>query len=659
VGELDELQSGDPQYVGPYRLLGRLGSGGMGRVFLGQSPGGRYVAVKVIRAELADQADFRIRFAREVAAARRVSGLFTAPAVDADLDAPAPWLATAYVAGPSLSDAVASHGPLPVSSVLALAAGLAEGLGAIHAAGIVHRDLKPSNVLLAEDGPRVIDFGISRAAEQFALTGTGLVIGSPGFMSPEQAQGHEVGPPSDVFSLGAVLTFAAIGEGPFGSGSTVVLLYRVVSAPPATEALPAELRPLIERCLAKDPQQRPSTGDLLSELNASPEAGWLPTPVAHGLPTPAAHGLPTPAVHESPTTVAHESPTPVPHESATPVADGSATHPPTMAGTADGSLAKPVPDSAGSTGSRGGRGRFSRKAIIAILAVAALALAGVAAGLTLPHTSSPKNVALQSVRTPGPNPFTPSVGTDQPGVRSPKGTGGTFPGGTPGLYRGTLQKTSCNPQQMVGFLRAHPDKAAAWAGVLGIRPAGIPRYVASLTPVVLRSDTAVTNHGYVDGHATSFPAVLQAGTAVLIDRHGQPVTKCFCGNPLTMPMSYTQPVYTGKRWGSFSPASVTDVQRTTVSVSSFILVDLATGGTFRRQPDGADQPVSTQPVTGPQPSPSQPSSSQPQSTPTSSQPSPSQPSPSQPTPSQPQPTPTPTPTQPTPSQPSPSQPSPS
>jgi serine/threonine protein kinase len=623
VGELDELQSGDPQYVGPYRLLGRLGSGGMGRVFLGQSPGGRYVAVKVIRAELAEQADFRIRFAREVAAARRVSGLFTAPVVDADLDAPTPWLATAYVAGPSLDDAVASHGPLPVSSVLALAAGLAEGLGAIHAAGIVHRDLKPSNVLLAEDGPRVIDFGISHVAEQLALTGTGLVIGSPGFMSPEQAQGHEVGPPSDVFSLGAVLAFAATGEGPFGNGSTVALLYRVVSAPPAMEALPAELRPLIERCLAKDPQQRPSTGDLLSDLNASPEAGWLPTPVAHGLPTPVAHGLPT--------------------------------HPPTVAGTADSPLAKPVPDSAesaGSAGSRNGRGRFPRKAIFAILAVAALALSGVAAALALTRTSSPTGVTLESARTPGPNPFMPSVGTDQPGVRPPKGTGGTFPGGTPGLYGGTLRKTSCDPQQMVGFLRVHPDKAAAWAGVLGIRPAGIPGYVAGLTPVVLRSDTAVTNHGYIDGHVTSFPAVLQAGTAVLIDRHGQPVTKCSCGNPLTMPMSYTQPVYTGKRWGSFSPASVTYIQRTTVTVKSLILVDLTTGGTFRRQPDRPDQPVSTQPVTGPpQPSPSQPSASQPQSTPSQLQPTPT-PTPSQPSPSQLQPTPTP-------SQPSPSQPSPS
>ena len=188
-----ELEPEDPRKVGPYLLLGRLGSGGMGWVYLGRSRGGRHVAVKVIRAELAGQADFRTRFAREVTAARTVSGLFTAPVVDADLDAPMPWLATGYVPGPSLSDAVERHGPLPVRSVLALAAGLAEGLEAIHAAGIVHRDLKPSNVLLAEDGPRVIDFGISRAAEESPLTGTGLVIGSPGFMSPEQAQGGRWG----------------------------------------------------------------------------------------------------------------------------------------------------------------------------------------------------------------------------------------------------------------------------------------------------------------------------------------------------------------------------------------------------------------------------------------------------------------------------------
>ena len=281
-----QLQSRDPRKVGPYWLLGRLGSGGMGQVFLGRSPGGRLVAVKLVRAELAGQAEFRHRFAREVAAAQKVSGLFTAPVVDADVDAPVPWLATAYVPGLSLADAITRHGPLPATSVLALAAGLAEGLGAIHAAGIVHRDLKPPNVLLADDGPRVIDFGISRAAEASMLTGTGVVFGSPSFMSPEQARGQRVGPPSDVFSLGAVLTYAASGEGPFGTGPSTTLLYRVVFTPPDISGLPAGLQPLVERCLAKDPQQRPSTGQLLAELNnVLPASGWLPAPITEAFPS--------------------------------------------------------------------------------------------------------------------------------------------------------------------------------------------------------------------------------------------------------------------------------------------------------------------------------------------------------------------------------------
>jgi hypothetical protein len=275
-----ELQPDDPRVIGPYRLRGVLGTGGMGRVFLGVSAGGRLVAVKVIRADLAADAEFRTRFQREVAVARKVSGQFTAPVIDADLDVPVPWLATAYVAGPSLADAVAGHGPLPVTAVLKLAAGLAEGLSAIHAKGVVHRDLKPANVLLAQDGPRVIDFGISVGAEASALTRTGLVVGSPGFMSPEQAEGREVGPASDIFSLGAVLAFAATGQGPFGAGSTPALVYRVVHSPASLEHVPAEVRPLIDRCLAKDPGQRPTARDLLAEAGlAQPIAGWLPEPV--------------------------------------------------------------------------------------------------------------------------------------------------------------------------------------------------------------------------------------------------------------------------------------------------------------------------------------------------------------------------------------------
>jgi eukaryotic-like serine/threonine-protein kinase len=280
-----ELQPADPRAIGPYRLVGRLGEGGMGQVFLGVSPGGRPVAVKAIRAELAADPQFRARFGREVAAARRVGGVYTAMVVDADVDGPVPWLATVYVAGPSLAEAVDGDGPLPEVALLALAAGLAESLSAIHAAGVVHRDLKPSNVLLAEDGPRVIDFGISQAAESSALTQTGVVVGSPRFISPEQAVGGEVGPPSDIFSLGAVLAFAATGNGPFGSGITPSLLYRVVHETPDLDGVPAAVRPLIERCLAKDPAQRPTAAGVLAAVGDLQSAGdWLPDSIIHAFP---------------------------------------------------------------------------------------------------------------------------------------------------------------------------------------------------------------------------------------------------------------------------------------------------------------------------------------------------------------------------------------
>lgn len=279
------LQPADPQLIGPYRLVGQLGYGGMGRVYLGMSVGGRPVAVKIIRAELAADPDFRSRFSREVAAARRVNGLFTALVVDADVDAPVPWLATAYVAGPSLAETIDNHGPLSARSAVSLAAGLAEGLNAIHAAGVVHGDLKPSNVLLAEDGPRVIDFGISRAAGAAPLTHPGLVMGSPGFMSPEQAMGRETGPRSDVFSLGAVLAYASTGDRPFGTGSAVVRLDRVINGEPDLEKVPDELQALVRRCLEKDMAKRPTAADVLADVGAKHfGTDWLPESILRMFP---------------------------------------------------------------------------------------------------------------------------------------------------------------------------------------------------------------------------------------------------------------------------------------------------------------------------------------------------------------------------------------
>jgi len=266
------LRPSDPRMIGRYRLLGQLGQGGMGRVFLGLSEAGSPVAVKVLHAELTADPEFRMRFRREVAAARTVNGMFTALVLDADVDGPAPWLATAYVAGPSLAQAVRECGPMSEDSVLSLAAGLAEGLAAIHAAGLVHRDLKPSNVLLAADGPRVIDFGICKMADATPLTMAGFMVGSPGFMSPEQAEGGAVGPASDIYNLGVVLAFAATGKEPFGGGSSATRIKRMVDGAPDLNGLPGRVRPLVEWCLAKDPGGRPSAVEFLARVSAAASA---------------------------------------------------------------------------------------------------------------------------------------------------------------------------------------------------------------------------------------------------------------------------------------------------------------------------------------------------------------------------------------------------
>ncbi|WP_329245145.1 serine/threonine-protein kinase [Actinoallomurus sp. NBC_01490] len=276
---MEPLAPGDPASAGPYELVGRLGAGGMGRVYLGRDTAGRQVAVKVVRAELAEERDFRRRFAREVKAARAVDGRYTAAVLGADPDAPTPWLATAYIPGPSLTDHVADHGPMGEGELRRLATGLTHALAAIHAAGLIHRDLKPSNILLAADGPRVIDFGIARAAEASALTRTGATIGSPGYMSPEQIDGRPVQPSSDVFSLGAVLAYAATGRSPFGAGATPALLYRVVHNSPDLAGVPAALLPLITACLDKRPEARPTIPQILATV--VPPATVAPTVAEH------------------------------------------------------------------------------------------------------------------------------------------------------------------------------------------------------------------------------------------------------------------------------------------------------------------------------------------------------------------------------------------
>jgi transcriptional regulator with XRE-family HTH domain len=282
---LAPLAQGDPSRIGSFLLLSRLGGGAMGEVFLAASRAGRPVAVKRVRAEYARDVVFRARFAKEVAAVQAVTGGCTPALIDADAEAERPWIATEYVPGPSLAQAVDLAGPLPEPLVLALGSGIAEALAAIHAAGIVHRDLKPSNILLDRDGPKVIDFGISRALDGTALTATGMRMGTAGYTAPELAAHRQTLPAGDVFALGCVLAYSATGVTPFGEGADAQVLYRIVHEPPDPRALACReetLRVLIEACLNKDPDARPTPQAVIESCRGTPAPGgsWLPAPLA-------------------------------------------------------------------------------------------------------------------------------------------------------------------------------------------------------------------------------------------------------------------------------------------------------------------------------------------------------------------------------------------
>ncbi|TDC26348.1 serine/threonine protein kinase [Streptomyces sp. 8K308] len=350
----------------------------MGKVYLSHTPGGRPIALKVIRPEVASDPEFRRRFRQEVQAAERVQGLYTAPVIDSDADGPQPWLATAYVPGPSLHSAVREHGPLPLRAAARVLAGVAEALQVIHGAGVIHRDLKPSNVLLAADGPRVIDFGIARAADATSLTRTGVAAGTPAFMAPEQAMAQPVTPAADVFALGLIGVFVTAGSPPFGDGSSPAVLYRIVHEEPDLSGVPAELRELVTRCLAKAPADRPAPAEVvemcrpLTGGTPLPAEGWLPPAVSaeidHHAATvtslaaqPAPPATPPASFPAAPP--ATPFPTPPPPAGFHATAPGTPTHVPP---------AGPAPQ----------RPRRGRNALLAAVAVCAV-VAGVVVGATL------------------------------------------------------------------------------------------------------------------------------------------------------------------------------------------------------------------------------------------------------------------------------------
>lgn len=517
---MQPLEAGEPAVVGPYRLLGRLGSGGMGRVYLGRSAGGRTVAVKVVHPHFALDEEFRARFRREVDAARRVGGVWTAPVLDADPEASVPWVATGYAAGPSLAAAVADGGPLPPPSVRVLGGGLAEALTAVHGLGLVHRDVKPSNVLLTLDGPLLIDFGIARATDSTAsLTSTGVSVGSPGYMSPEQILGKDVTGAADVFSLGAVLAYATTGNPPFSGDSSATLLYKVVHEEPELGGLEGELRELVAGCLAKDPAARPAPQEVAGRL--APQgaarqvaAGWLPGPLVEQVSRSAVQLLNLEAgeaVQSGPVGFSEVSTgqpsevaapeTPVPGAQSAPAPAGAFGPPPAMhappapSAHPEGTGDRPAPGklsvSLAATSDPGATGRGRRVSCTVALAVAgALAAVTVGSGFVLGMFGKGGAGGDSAARRPAPSPAatqaTDPAGAEQSGVPArylgtwegdSTALGGTLPSGT---FRVTIHQAAVG--EKIGTARQTDQIGGTCEDVLILKKATKTQLVATTVP---------------------------------------------------------------------------------------------------------------------------------------------------------------------------------
>ena len=548
---------------GPYRIERLLGRGGMGEVYLAyDTVRDRTVALKVLPAVLGADEHYRIRFRREASSAARLTEPHIIPVHDHGEIDDRLFIDMRLVEGEDLAAYLAAHGPCSPDRAVAIITQVAAALDAAHAAGLLHRDIKPGNILITgEPGHEfvyVADFGIARSTTSDAdeRTATGATVGSLGYIAPERFAQSEEDRRVDVYSLGCLLFELLTGRAPFPVTGVPALINAHLNTPAPrpsefVAALPEPLDDVVAQAMAKDPAQRFAS------------AGALAAAAQYALHTDS-RGWASSHPADLPTVVPHAGYAALP-----PRTPASSLLPPSAAPSAGGPGGPPA--------------RRRRRGGLVIAAAVAAVLAGVGGVLLVQAPQAdPAEVITEPLRTPGDNPFMPSIGEDQDGVRPPTRSGGSFDGGTPGLYGGTRNTGSCNPQQMVAFLQSEPEKAEAWAQVQGIAAADIPAYVGRLTPVVLRSDTAVTNHGFRDGTATPFQAVLQAGTAVLVDERGVPRVKCFCGNPLTPARTPAQPRYSGKSWTAFTPAGVTAIQPATAEITEFTMVDPDTQEIFYR-----------------------------------------------------------------------------
>ncbi len=615
---------------GHYRLMDLLGRGGMGEVWRARDTvTDRVVALKVLPENLANDEGFNQRFRREAHTAAQLTEPHVVPIhsygeIDGRL-----YVDMRLIDGRDLQ-AILRGGPLQPARAVMIVEQVAKALQAAHNAGLVHRDVKPSNVLVAEyDFAYLIDFGIARGADQTGLTKTGSMIGTWAYMAPERFREGSADARADIYALACVLHECLTGDTPFPGDSLEQQISGHLTVPPprpsiARRVVPQTFDPVIAKGMAKDPGQRYRTTIELAEAArtaaTTPIPRLPPPPPPERLPTQRFGTRPTTAVPTDPlgTRRAEQLPThrmtPPPEQAATYratpppteqpptqwVAPPPPEEPPTyranlFAGGGDqppGSGQQPV---IADEPAEPGRPWYRRRLTVigALLAIVVLAAATTVVLLVDHGTpTAHAEIFLEPATSPGQNPFTPPVfipqppatnpGTDPAGAPVPDGEVRTVPAEEPGLYGGSRNLGTCDSEQMVSFLRQNPDKGRAWASVFNITPEQIPSFVAELTPVVLRTDTRVTNHGFENGKATSLQSVLQAGTAVLVNKFGAPRVRCACGNPLLEPIAVSSAVYSDARWATFSPESLSVVRASSNPIGTFVLYDAATGAFFGR-----------------------------------------------------------------------------
>jgi hypothetical protein len=604
---------------GPYRIESLIGRGGMGEVHRAyDTRRDRIVALKRLPTALAQDEDFRARFRKEASVAARLHEPHIVPIHDfGEIDGVL-FIDMRLVEGEDLAALLKRQGALPPGRAVNIVAQVAAALDVAHEQGLVHRDIKPANILVtpastgADEFVYVADFGIARSftSGSTSLTATGATVGSVDYMAPERFASGLGDRRVDVYSLGCVLFEALTGRRPFDVAGLPAIINAHLNVPPPRPAelvadLPAGFDAVVARALAKDPADRYATaGELAAAARAA--AGDLrftgPTVVGH-----APHTGPTVAAHATGPTVAH-APHTGPAVASPPGGSWQPAYGPPGGHVPGGPQYPPGPVPPWPNRGTGpativGPPRRRSAGVLVALATVVAALTLLTTAIVVfgnPLTADASTVRRDPVLTPGDNPFMPAIGRDRTRVVAPAGVGRTVDGATVGLYGGTRNDAVCDPAQLVAFLESDPAKAAAWAQVQGIDPGQIRDYVAGLTPVILRSDTAVTNHGFSGGRATVVPAVLQAGTAVLVDRYGVPRARCACGNPLTPANLPVTPTYTGPSWSGFSNTQITTIVSSTTVIVDFTLVDPSTQEVFTRpagsggDQDGVQQPQQTQ-----------------------------------------------------------------